>query len=111
LLGFDSGGITGHPDHCHATAAALEAATHHDLPVIAWAIPDDVAHALNREFAANFIGQRLDQLDLTVCVERAVHLKAIACHQSQSTDNPALWRRLELFGDFEHLLYLRRRGQ
>jgi LmbE family N-acetylglucosaminyl deacetylase len=39
LLVFDEGGITGHPDHCQATAAALSAAGREDLAVIAWAIP------------------------------------------------------------------------
>lgn len=43
LLVFDEGGITGHPDHCRATAAALAAAARDDLTVIAWAIPDHVA--------------------------------------------------------------------
>jgi LmbE family N-acetylglucosaminyl deacetylase len=47
LLVFDEGGITGHPDHCQATTAALSAAAQPDLPAIAWAIPDQVAALLN----------------------------------------------------------------
>jgi len=37
LLVFDEDGITGHPDHSQATAAALSAADQPGLPVIAWA--------------------------------------------------------------------------
>jgi hypothetical protein len=35
---------------------------------------------------------------------------SIACHASQSADNPVLWRRLELPDDAEHLRCLRRRA-
>jgi LmbE family N-acetylglucosaminyl deacetylase len=110
LLVFDEGGITGHPDHRHATAAALAAAERDDLEVIAWAIPDYVADALNAEFSTAFVGRSPPDVDLTVAVDRTVQRKAIACHRSQSTDNPVLWRRLELLGDEEHLRYLRRRS-
>jgi LmbE family N-acetylglucosaminyl deacetylase len=46
LLVFDNGGITGHPDHQHATDAALRAAGPLGCPVLAWAIPDKVAQLL-----------------------------------------------------------------
>jgi N-acetylglucosamine malate deacetylase 2 len=110
LLVFDKGGITGHPDHCQATAAALSAARQWDLPVIAWAIPGHVAALLNTEFGASFAGRPPDQIDVVITVDRATQFKAIACHASQSADNPVLWRRLELLGDAEHLRYLRRGG-
>ena len=110
LLVFDEGGITGHPDHCQATAAALTAADLLGLTVVAWAIPDRVAGALNAEFGTAFAGRPPEQIDLAVTVDRAAQLKAIACHASQSADNPVLWRRLELLGDAEHLRYLRRRA-
>ncbi len=58
LLVFDEGGITGHPDHCQATAAALSAADRENLTVIAWAIPHHVAEALNTEFGTTFAGRR-----------------------------------------------------
>ncbi|HEX9015056.1 MAG TPA: PIG-L family deacetylase, partial [Chloroflexota bacterium] len=35
LLVFDEGGVTGHPDHCRATRAAIAAADTLDLPVLA----------------------------------------------------------------------------
>jgi LmbE family N-acetylglucosaminyl deacetylase len=107
LLVFDEGGITGHPDHCQA-AAALSAAARDDLTVIAWAIPDHVAETLNAEFATTFTGRPAARIDLTISVDRFAQLRAIACHASQSTHNPVLWRRLELQGDTEHLRYLRR---
>jgi N-acetylglucosamine malate deacetylase 2 len=106
LLVFDEGGITGHPDHCHATAAALSAASRDDLTVIAWTIPGHVAEALNAEFGTAFTGRPLAQIDLTITIDRAAQLEAIACHASQSTQNPVLWRRLELLGSTEHLRYL-----
>jgi LmbE family N-acetylglucosaminyl deacetylase len=110
LLVFDEGGITGHSDHCQATAAALTAAGRLGLTVIAWAIPDHVAEALNAEFETAFAGRPPEQIDLAITVDRATQLKAIACHASQSADNPVLWRRLELLGGTEHLRYLRRKA-
>ena len=47
-------------------------------------------------------------LDLTITVDRAAQLEAIACHASQSTHNRVLWHRLELLGNTEHLRYLRK---
>lgn len=108
LLVFDEGGITGHPDHCQATAAALSAAGRDDLTVIAWTLPHHVAAVLNDEFGTTFTGRPPEQIDLTITVERAAQLHAIACHASQSSHNPVLWRRLELLGDTEHLRYLRK---
>jgi N-acetylglucosamine malate deacetylase 2 len=108
LLVFDEGGITGHPDHCQATAAALSAAACDDLTVIAWAIPRHIAEALNAEFATTFTGRTTAQIDLTITVDRAAQLGAIACHASQATHNPILRRRLELLDGTEHLRYLRK---
>jgi LmbE family N-acetylglucosaminyl deacetylase len=107
LLVFDEGGITGHPDHCQATAAALSAAGRDDLTVIAWTIPHHVAEVLNAEFGTTFAGRPPEQIDLTITVERAAQFQAIACHASQSTHNQVLWRRLDLQGNTEHLRYLR----
>ena len=106
LLAFDVGGITGHPDHIRATEAALTFGTDHRLPVLGWALPEEVAAQLNAELGTGFVGRRPDELDLTVAVDRARQRTAIACHASQSTGNPVLWRRLELLGDTEHLRWL-----
>jgi LmbE family N-acetylglucosaminyl deacetylase len=108
LLVFDEGGITGHPDHCRATAAALLAARHTQLAVIAWVIPRHVAQTLNAEFGTAFTGRDPSQIDLTITVDRALQCAAITCHASQATANPVLWRRLELLGNTEHLRYLNR---
>lgn len=107
LLVFDEGGITGHPDHMHATRAALAAADRLDLPVLAWVIPDHVADQLNAEFATAFAGRSPADVEQSIAVDRAAQRVAIACHQSQSTTNPVLWKRLELTGDQEHLRVLR----
>ncbi len=106
LLVFDHGGITGHPDHQHATAAALAAAPELVMAVLAWAIADTVADTLNHEFATTFVGRRHDELDITLTVDRTRQLDAIGHHRSQSTHNPVLWRRLELQGATDHLRYL-----
>lgn len=107
LLVFDEGGITGHPDHTAATNAALAAATVLGLPVLAWALPGHVAASLNEEFGTQFAGRERDQLNFEILVDRARQRQAIACHVSQSRDNPVLWRRLQLLGDEEHLRWLR----
>ena len=106
LLAFDVGGITAHPDHIRATEAALAFGTDRRLPVLGWALPEEVAAQLNAELGTSFVGRRPDELDLIVAVDRARQRTAIACHASQSTDNPVLWRRLELLGDAEHLRWL-----
>ncbi len=106
LLVFDHGGITGHPDHQHATDAALSAASTLGIPVLAWAIPDKVARLLNTELATTFAGRGDDEIDITITVDRTRQFTAIRRHHSQSTDNPVLWRRLELLGPTEHLRYL-----
>lgn len=111
LLVFDSGGVTGHPDHVQATRAALAAADETDLPVLGWALPRHVAARLNGEFGTGFVGRPAGELDQTLTVTRAGQQRAIACHRSQSADNPVLRRRLELLGDTEHLRLLRPRSQ
>jgi LmbE family N-acetylglucosaminyl deacetylase len=107
VVTFDEGGITGHPDHQRATEAARAAANQLGLPVLAWAVPGAVAAALNAEFATAFVGRSAGDIDIALPVERARQLQAIACHRSQSTTNPVLWRRLELTGSTEMLRWLR----
>lgn len=107
LLVFDQGGVTGHPDHQQATRAALAAAE--DLQVLAWAIPDRVAVALNAAFGTRFVGRPERDLDVTLRVDRRRQLQAIACHASQASGSTVLWRRLELLGEAEHLRWLRTR--
>src|SRR5918994_1692955 len=103
LVVFDHGGVTGHPDHRHATRAAVAAAAHLDIGVLAWAVPEHVATALNTEFGTAFRGRPAAEVDITIAVDRDRQRRAIACHESQSTDNPVLRRRLELTGPTESL--------
>jgi LmbE family N-acetylglucosaminyl deacetylase len=107
LLVFDEGGITGHPDHCRATEAAIVVAHELDLAVLAWAMPEHVTTSLNLEFAADFVGRDDDELDYRVSVERTRQHRAIKRHVSQATDNPVLARRLELQGAHEVFRWLR----
>ena len=106
LLVFDEGGVTGHPDHVRATDAALAAAGHGSVPVLAWTLHSQVADRLRDEFAAGFVGRPDAEIHVSIEVDRSRQHRAIRCHGSQSGDNPVLWRRLELQGDREHLRWL-----
>ncbi len=108
LLAFDVGGVTGHPDHVRATEAALAAGERLGVGVLGWVVPASVAEALNSEFGTAFGGRRAHEVDVVAAVERTVQGRAIACHASQSSANPVLWRRLELQGGTEWLAWLRR---
>jgi LmbE family N-acetylglucosaminyl deacetylase len=112
LLVFDSSGVTGHPDHVAATAAALQAAEVLDLPVLAWTIPATVAGQLNAELAGSgngrFSGRPAEDIDLEITVDRAHQVAASRAHHTQAVPTSPLWRRLELLGDKEHLRWLRR---
>jgi LmbE family N-acetylglucosaminyl deacetylase len=110
LVVFDHGGITGHPDHEHATRAAVVAAAHLDIGVLAWVLPETVATALNTELGTDFRGRPAAEIDFTIAVDRDSQRRAIACHRSQSTDHPVLRRRLQLTGPTESLRWLRRPG-
>ena len=106
LLAFDDTGITGHPDHQAATAAAVRAGTALALPVLAWALPADVADRLRAETGQTFAGQAPGSLDFRVPVDRACQRKAAGLHASQISPGAVVWRRLELQGDTEHLRWL-----
>jgi LmbE family N-acetylglucosaminyl deacetylase len=108
LVVFDEGGVTGHPDHRQATRAALAAAEELDLGVLAWAVREPVAAALNAELGTDFHGRCAVEIDLTLAVDRDRQQRAIACHRSQAIDNPVLRCRLELTGPTEPLRWLRR---
>lgn len=104
IVMFEPGGVTGHPDHQAATGAGLRVASQHSLATLEWGVHPDVARVLRCEFAAPFIGlEGPDTLD--VVVDRQAQLAAIACHQSQATDNRVLRRRLQLQGTHERLRY------
>lgn len=107
LIGFDLTGVTGHPDHAHATAAALRGAVVLDLPVLGWTVPDTVAGQLRDEYGAPFDGYAESEIDLAVTVDRTRQRAAVRCHPSQAVPGSVMWRRIELLGDQEHLRWLR----
>ena len=108
IIGFDLTGVTGHPDHAHATAAAIRAAEDLALPVLGWTVPDTVAATLRDEHGAPFDGYHESEIDLVVTVDRSLQSKAVGCHSSQAVPGSVMWRRIELLGDHEHLRWLRR---
>jgi LmbE family N-acetylglucosaminyl deacetylase len=107
FLVFDVTGVTGHPDHTAATQAALAAADVLDLPVLAWTLPQEIAVTLNTELGTSFLGRPAERIDLHVRVDRRRQILAVHAHPSQAVPGSALWRRLELLGDTEHLRWLR----
>jgi LmbE family N-acetylglucosaminyl deacetylase len=106
LLVFDEGGITGHTDHVRATEAATSVARDLGIPVLAWTLPETVAVQLNNEFGTNFVGRRREDIDFVVEVNRVRQHQAIRHHASQSSENPVLWRRLELQHNHEAFRWL-----
>ena len=106
LLVFDDNGITGHPDHRAATAAAVRTAGPLSLPVLAWALPAGIADRLRAETGQPFAGQPAGQLDFAIRVSRTRQRQAALLHASQVSPGAPLWRRLELQGDIEHLRWL-----
>jgi len=108
LLAFDEDGVTGHPDHVAATAAALLAGERTGLGVLAWTLPVPVAEQLNREFSASFRGRPSREVHLLLEVTRDRQLEAVRAHPSQALPSSVLWRRLELTRGTEHLVWLRR---
>lgn len=97
LIVLDRSGVTGHPDHQAATAAALAAAAERGLPVLEWGMPAEVATALATEFGVTMQALAGGE-QVTFRVDRARHREAIRAHVSQAPDNPLLRRRLELLG-------------
>lgn len=106
LLSFDESGVTGHPDHRRASEAARTVANASGMVAFAWAVPEPVAAQLNDEFGTTFVGYGPHDLPMAVPVDREQQRRAIAHHASQATDNPVLWRRLELTGSTDHLRLL-----
>lgn len=109
ILVFDHSGVTGHPDHAAATAAAVLAAEVLDLPVLAWTLPKAVADQMNVELGVGlFSGCAAEDIDITISVERRHQIAASRAHHTQAVPTSPLWRRLELLGGSEHLRWLRR---
>jgi len=69
---FDPSGVTGHPDHATAAAAALRAADILDIPVVGWTLPAEVAQTLNAENGTSFTGHAAGDITYRVRVRREV---------------------------------------
>ncbi len=104
LVMFEPGGVTGHPDHRAVTASAMRIAARRRLATLEWGVSPEVATALRAELGAPF-GPLEGDGCADVVVDRQVQLQAIACHHTQSADNPVLHRRLELQADRERVRY------
>ncbi len=107
ILAFASSGVTGHPDHAAATAAALAAADLLDLPVLGWTVPSAVAATLNAEHETSFVGGEPKDIDYRITVDRSRQREAMAAHASQAVASSIAWKRLQLLGDDEYLQRLR----
>lgn len=106
LLVFDDNGVTGHPDHVAATRAAVDAGRRLGLPVLAWALPADVAGRLHAELGVTMGGRLPGELDFWLSCPREAQLAAVHAHVSQAVPASPLWRRLQLLGDREWLRFL-----
>ena len=106
LLVFDPDGVTGHADHRRATAVAVSVGEELGIPVIGWTLPEAIARTLREELGVPFTGRDASEIDLVVPVDREGQRRAVQCHPSQAVPGSALWRRLELLGDREHLRWL-----
>lgn len=106
LVVLDRSGVTGHPDHRAASAAALAVAAETGLPALEWGLPSGVAEALAADFGLEMHGMSDGEL-LPFTVDRDRHWDAIRAHVTQSPDNPLLRRRLEMLGDNETLRLVR----
>jgi len=95
LVVFEPNGVTGHPDHRAATAAAERVADRLAVAVLEWGVAPEIAARLNAELGTGFVGLAGDD----IVVDRSAQRRAIACHHTQARDNPVLARRLELQGD------------
>jgi LmbE family N-acetylglucosaminyl deacetylase len=110
LLVFDTAALQGHLDHVTATSAGLVAAETLRLPVLGWALSEEVAARLNHEFGNRFTGSQDEDVDLRVTVERARQRVASHSLQDQALPGSARWRRLELLANTQSLRWLRPAG-
>ena len=110
MVSFEPSGVTGHPDHQAATAAAHRVAARRGLAVVEWGVGEDVAVALRRQTGTPFvalIAGTEEQEVVDVEIDRSRQLDAIACHDTQTAGNVVLVRRLELQGSIERIRLVR----
>jgi len=106
LVVLEPGGVTGHPDHRAATAAAFAAADRLGVSCLGWGVSTTVAQTLAEELGAPLRG--IDGPGVECWrVDRTRQRAAIACHRSQDPGNPLLARRLCLQADIEYVQWRR----
>ena len=109
LLVFDPAGITGHPDHCAATAGRAHRSRSAGRCRFSRGHCRQASRTSSaRRPACGSSGATDDELDFSITVSRERQRDAVSCHPSQAVPGSALWRRLELLGNTEHLMWLRR---
>ncbi|HZW43324.1 MAG TPA: PIG-L family deacetylase [Dermatophilaceae bacterium] len=107
LVVFDTAPAPGRLDHVTATSAGLQAAETLDLPVLGWALSEDVIARLCHDFGPGSTGNQDEEIDLRVNVDRARQRVASHSLEGQALPGSARWRRLELLADTESLRWLR----
>src|SRR4029077_8838089 len=96
------GGVTGHPDHRVATEAAHRVAAERGVAVLEWGVDPSVASRLNAELGTTFVAFDGEGV-VEIVVDRSAQRAAIACHDSQLTDDPVVLRRLDLEGAVQRI--------
>ena len=111
LIALEPRGVTGHPDHRAATAAAERIADQRALPVVEWGIDPITASKLKEQYGLCF--ETIDDGPgvFDVRVDRTAQLTAIRCHASQLDDDPVVCTLLTMRGDVERVRIRRPRGQ
>ena len=107
LLVFDTAPEPGRLDHVSASSAGLQAAETLDLPVLGWALSQDVMARLRHDFGPGSALRSDEKNDLRVNVHRARERVASHSLQGQALPGSARWHRLELLADTESLRWLR----
>ncbi len=103
LLVFEPQGVTGHPDHRAATAAAERVADRRALPVLEWGLAPQAARRLRDEHGLAFHAIVEGAGVVDVVVARELQYEAIRRHRSQLDDDPVVLKRLAIQGDTERV--------
>jgi LmbE family N-acetylglucosaminyl deacetylase len=89
-----------------AAAAACIAAREHGVPVLAWTLPHDVAHAVTDASGLTCTGDSEERIDFELRVGRRMQRSAMRAHQSQCGGDAQQLARLSVQGDREWLRWL-----
>lgn len=110
LLVFDTTGITGHPDHVAASAAAVRPPRHWTFRCWAGWCPHPSQRSSTASSAPALSDVPRRRSTCRSRWDRSRQLSASRAHASRALPESVLWRRLELLGDTESLRWLRGGG-